>query len=192
MGFTSSAGMRCTSQSGCGEGPAVGCGVSPGHEPLPDIGSVEAAALDDRFGQGDRHLGVVGELARRPSEVTSADELPDSAEDGCGESFAVRHRRAEFEWRSKRIGNGSTDDSADDSLEGDGVERCGCCGYFNSFWVRSGVCVGSIHGVAFPSGGDTVNAQTTRMFVQCSCMSGAVVCPVQLYVRCSCVSGSET
>jgi hypothetical protein len=99
--------------------------------------------------------------------VTSANEFPDSAEDRLGESFAVGQCRAEFEWRTKSIGNGCTDDCADHSLKRDGVDGCGDRGYFDSFWVRSGVHVGSVSLVGFhvvsPSGYDNVNARTAQM-----------------------------
>ena len=56
--------------------------VCPCTEPGPQVVGLEATDSEQRLGQGERHLGVVGELAGGPVESTPTDHLAVTAQHG--------------------------------------------------------------------------------------------------------------
>ena len=83
--------------------------VAHDSEPFEQVGAVDATVGEERLGLDDRHLGVVGELARRPPEAAAADHLADAADDRLGEPGRVLPGRSELERRTERVADGGAD-----------------------------------------------------------------------------------
>lgn len=97
-------------QNRAGLDPDVGRALCPHTEPLEQVGPVDTAAVEQRFGLDDRHLGVVGELTGRPRVAPAADHLADTTDDRFGEPARVLPRFAELERRAERIAHRRTHD----------------------------------------------------------------------------------
>ena len=116
---------RLVAQRRAGEVPHVGGRSGPRPEPEPHVVGVEAVARQQRLGQGDGHLGVVGELTRRPIERPATEHLADPTEHRLRELLSVLARSPELEARPEGVAHRRSDERADRPLLGDSVDRRG-------------------------------------------------------------------
>ena len=97
-------------------GATVGGPRTPGAETCPHVIEIECTVGQQRFGQGQHHLAVVGEFARGPVERTAADHLGGGAHEGDGEARREGVRWAEFERCSQGVADAGSDESSDAAL----------------------------------------------------------------------------
>ena len=125
-------------QRGAGDDAHIG-GVGCPHRPAREqVGGVHLAVLHERLGECQRHLRVVGELARPPAEAATAQHLAAPAHDGLRERRAVAPGGLELERRAEGVADGGADECADGGVLVGGVHRVGVSKVVRRCWsVRS-------------------------------------------------------
>ena len=91
--------------------------AAPPTQPRQQIVAVDATTFEQRVRHHQRLFGVVGELARRPSELPPADHLADAVDHRFGEAGRVRAGRTELERCTEGVAHGGAHQTPDRSVD---------------------------------------------------------------------------